>query len=47
MTIVVPSAVANKISTCSYISSFSRFSKCYHYWEYKYKMEATTNAAAG
>jgi hypothetical protein len=21
-------------------------SKCYHYWEYKYGMEATTNAAA-
>jgi hypothetical protein len=28
------------------ISPFSRFSKCYHYWEYKYGMEATTNAAA-
>jgi hypothetical protein len=25
---------------------FSRFSKCYHCWEYKCRMEATTNAAA-
>jgi hypothetical protein len=25
---------------------FSRFSKCYHCWEYKCGMEATTNAAA-
>jgi hypothetical protein len=28
------------------IPPFSRFSKCYHYWEYKCGMEATTNAAA-
>jgi hypothetical protein len=28
------------------IPPFSRFSKCYHCWEYKYGMEATTNAAA-
>jgi hypothetical protein len=28
------------------IPSFSRFSKCYHCWECKYGMEATTNAAA-
>jgi hypothetical protein len=28
------------------IPPFSRFSKCYHYWEYKYGMKATTNAAA-
>jgi hypothetical protein len=28
------------------IPSFLRFSKCYHYWEYKCGMEATTNAAA-
>jgi hypothetical protein len=27
------------------IPPFSRFSKCYHYWEYKCGMEATTNAA--
>jgi hypothetical protein len=25
---------------------FSRFSKCYHYWEYKCGIEATTNVAA-
>jgi hypothetical protein len=28
------------------IPRFSRFSKCYHCWEYKCGMEATTNAAA-
>jgi hypothetical protein len=28
------------------IPPFSRFSKCYHYWEYKCGMEATTNSAA-
>jgi hypothetical protein len=28
------------------IPPFSRFSKCYHCWEYKCRMEATTNAAA-
>ena len=28
------------------IPPFLRFSKCYHYWEYKYRKEATTNAAA-
>jgi hypothetical protein len=28
------------------IPLFSRFSKCYHCWEYKCGMEATTNAAA-
>ena len=28
------------------IPPFSRFSKCYHCWEYKCGMEATTNAAA-
>jgi hypothetical protein len=28
------------------IPPFSRFSKCYHYWEYKCGMEATTNATA-
>jgi hypothetical protein len=28
------------------IPPFSRFSKCYHYWEYKCGMEVTTNAAA-
>jgi hypothetical protein len=28
------------------ISPFSRFSKCYHCWEYKWGMEATMNAAA-
>jgi hypothetical protein len=28
------------------IPPFLRFSKCYHCWEYKYRMEATTNAAA-
>ena len=28
------------------IPSFSRFLKCYHYWEYKCGMEGTTNAAA-
>jgi hypothetical protein len=27
------------------IPPFSRFSKCYHYWEYKCGMETTTNAA--
>jgi hypothetical protein len=27
------------------IPPFSRFSKCYHCWEYKCRMEATTNAA--
>jgi hypothetical protein len=27
------------------IPPFSRFLKCYYYWEYKYGMEATTNAA--
>jgi hypothetical protein len=25
------------------IPPFSRLSKCYHYWEYKYRMEVTTN----
>jgi hypothetical protein len=28
------------------IPPFSRFSKCYHCWEYKYGMEAIMNAAA-
>jgi hypothetical protein len=28
------------------IPPFSRFSKCYHCWEYECGMEATTNAAA-
>jgi hypothetical protein len=28
------------------IPPFSRFSKCYHYWDYKCGMEATTNTAA-
>ena len=28
------------------IPPYSKFSKCYHYWEYKCGMEATMNAAA-
>jgi hypothetical protein len=44
VTSVVRPAMANRISTCSNTPVLEVL-KCYHYWEYKCGMEATTNAA--